>query len=102
LTICSRAGAEIAIGRTLATAAQGMGEQEFSEITLNAWEETRNEGRIENAAEDVVDVLHARGIVVSAAACKRILAQKDPKQLKIWLKKAAVATSIDDLFKSRS
>jgi len=33
---------------------------------------------------------------------KRILAQKDLKQLERWLEKAIVATSIDDLFKSRS
>jgi hypothetical protein len=77
---------------------------------LKTWEEIRTEslsegetkGRIENAAEDVVDVLRARGIAVSAVVRKRILAQKDPKQLKLWLKKAAVATSIDDLFNSRS
>ena len=69
---------------------------------LKTWEETRNEGRIENAAEDVVDVLRARGIAVPTAVHKRILAQKDPKQLKIWLKKAAVAESVDDLFKSES
>ena len=73
---------------------------------LKTWEETFSEGetkgRIENAAEYILDVLHARGIAVPAAARKRILAQKDPKQLKIWHKKAAVATSIDDLFTSRS
>ena len=73
---------------------------------LKTWEEThaegRAEGQIENAAEDVLDVLHARGIALPAAARTRILTQKDPKQLKIWLKKAAVATSIDDLFKSGS
>lgn len=77
-------------------------EQEFLNTMLKTWEETRNEGRIENAAEYVLDVLHARGIAVPAAARKRILAQKDPKQLKIWHQKAIVAASVDDLFKSRS
>lgn len=81
-------------------------EQEFLNTMLKTWEELRTEshaeGRIENAVEYILDVLHARGIAVPAAERKRILAQKDPKQLKIWLKKAAVAESVDDLFKSRS
>lgn len=79
-------------------------EQEFLNTMLKTWEETRNEshteGRIENAVEYILDVLHARGIAVPAAARKRILAQKDPKQLKIWHKKAVVAESVDELFKS--
>jgi hypothetical protein len=81
-------------------------EQEFLNTMLKTWEETfaegETKGRIENAAEYILDVLHARGIAVPTTARKRILAQKDPKQLKLWLKKAAVATSIDDLFTSRS
>jgi hypothetical protein len=77
-------------------------EQEFLNTMLKTWEETRDEGRIENAAEYVLDVLHARGIAVPAAARKRILAQQDPKQLKIWHQRAIVAASVDDLFKSRS
>ncbi|HEX3481702.1 MAG TPA: hypothetical protein VHT91_42110 [Kofleriaceae bacterium] len=81
-------------------------EQEFLNTMLKTWEETRTEslaeGRIENAAEYVLDVLHARGIAVPPAARKRILAQKDPKQLKIWHQKAIIAASVDDLFKSRS
>jgi hypothetical protein len=73
---------------------------------LKTWEETRNEGRnegrIENAVEYILDVLHARGIAVPAAARKRILAQKDPKQLRLWHQKAVVVASVDDLFKSQS
>lgn len=76
------------------------------ETMLKTWEETfaegETKGRIENAAEGIVDVLRARGIAVPTAVHKRILAEKDPKQLKIWLKKAAVAESVDELFKSRS
>ncbi len=77
-------------------------EQEFLNTMLKTWEETRNEGRIEMAAEAVLDVLHVRGIAVPAAARKRILAQKDPKQLKRWHQKAVVVTSVDELFKSQS
>lgn len=81
-------------------------EQEFLDTMLKTWEETRAEGRVEGnvemAAQDVLDVLRARGIAVPAATQKRILSQKDMEQLKRWLKKAAVATSIDELFKSRS
>jgi hypothetical protein len=77
-------------------------EQEFLETMLKTWEETRTEGRIEARAEAILTVLDARGIAVPAAARKRILAQKDPDQLKRWLKKAAVAASVDDLFKGRS
>jgi hypothetical protein len=81
-------------------------EQEFMETMLKTWEETFSEGetkgRIEMAAEAVLDVLRVRGIAVPDAARKRILAQKDPAQLKRWLKKAAIAASVDDLFKSLS
>lgn len=69
---------------------------------LKTWDDARTEGGIETRAEDILIVLRVRGIAVPDAAGKRILAQKDPKQPKIWLKKAAVTTSIDDLFKSRS
>ncbi|HEX3481701.1 MAG TPA: hypothetical protein VHT91_42105 [Kofleriaceae bacterium] len=73
---------------------------------LKTWEETHAEGRtegcVETRAEDILTVLRVRGIVVPAAVHKRILAQKDLKQLERWLERAIVATSIDDLFKSRS
>jgi hypothetical protein len=73
---------------------------------LKTWEETHAEGRaeghVEMAAQTVLTALRVRGIAVPAAARKRILAQKDLKQLERWLEKAIVAISIDDLFKSRS
>jgi hypothetical protein len=81
-------------------------EQEFLNIMLKTWEETRNEGRVEGCvetrAEDILTVLRVRGVAVPAAARKRILAQKDLKQLQRWHEKAIVAESVDDLFKSRS
>lgn len=81
-------------------------EQEFLDNMLKTWEETRAEGRaegnVETAAQAVLAVLRVRDIAVPAAARKRILAQKDLKQLQRWHEKAVVVTSIDDLFKSRS
>ena len=46
----------------------------------------------------VLTVLEVRGMTVPEAARERILAQKDPEQLQRWLKKASVATSLDDVF----
>jgi predicted transposase/invertase (TIGR01784 family) len=57
----------------------------------------RDEGRAEEAARAVLTVLHVRGIPVSDAARERILAQKDPEQLRRWLEKAAVAPSDDEV-----
>jgi hypothetical protein len=64
--------------------------------------EGRNEGRVETRSKDVLTVLRARGIAVPVAARRRILAEKDPKQLERWLKKASVATSIEGVIGSRT
>jgi len=68
---------------------------------LKSWEEgkaeARTEGRVEAQADSVLTVLGVRGISVPDAARERILAQKDPEQLKRWLKKAAVASSIEEV-----
>src|SRR4051812_17962091 len=53
------------------------------------------QGRVEAAARDVLTVLEARGLAVPDAARERILSQKDPERLERWLKKAAVAASVD-------
>jgi hypothetical protein len=54
----------------------------------------RAEGRTEEAANAVLSVLQARGLVVPDAARERILAQKDTERLERWLKKAVVAPSV--------
>lgn len=81
-------------------------EEEFMTVVLKTFTEGRQEahaeGRAEAAVESILTVLDARDITVPAAARKRIQAENDPKQLQRWLKKAAVATSVDDLFKTRS
>ena len=81
-------------------------EQEFIKAMQRTWEHARAEGRAEGStnrlANDVLTVLQVRGIAVSAAARKRILAQKDQAQLERWLKKAIVATSLGEVIGNRS
>jgi flagellar biosynthesis/type III secretory pathway protein FliH len=84
-------------------------EQEFIVTMYKTWEEGRAEaraeglakGRAEARAADVLTVLRVRGIAVSEAARKRILAQKDLQQLERWLKKASIATSIREVIDDR-
>jgi post-segregation antitoxin (ccd killing protein) len=45
----------------------------------------------------VLTVLRVRGVAVSDAARKRILAEADLPRLERWLEKAIVATSIGDV-----
>lgn len=81
-------------------------EQEFLNAMDKTWEDSRAEGRaegrLETQAEDVLTVLGARRVAVPAAARKRILAQKDAKQLQQWLKNASVASSIEEVIGSHS
>jgi predicted transposase YdaD len=67
--------------------------------------EGRAEGRVEGItntrAHDVLTVLQMRGIPVSAATRRRILNQKDLKQLERWLKKASVANSLEEAIGNR-
>lgn len=58
-----------------------------------SWEVARAEGR----ADALLTVLRARGIAVTEVACERILVQKDPEQMKRWLEKAAVASTIAEV-----
>jgi hypothetical protein len=76
-------------------------EKEFIMAMIKSWEEgraeARAEGRAEAQAHDVLTVLRVRGIAVPDATRDRILAQKDLEQLKRWLEKAAVASSIGEV-----
>jgi hypothetical protein len=60
----------------------------------------RKEGRHEGELAALLEVLDARGLKVSAAVRKQILACTDPAQLKRWLRKAATAESAQELFSS--
>jgi hypothetical protein len=56
------------------------------------------EGRAEGLAEAVLTNLDARGIDVPDEARARITGCTDLDQLKLWVRQAATATSIDDVF----
>jgi hypothetical protein len=58
----------------------------------------RAEGRVEGEARAVLGVLEARGIPVSEEARERIMTCTDVEQLDTWVRRAATATSIDELF----
>jgi hypothetical protein len=81
-------------------------EQEFIKAMLKTWEDARAEGHTAGSthtrAHDLLTVLQARNIPISAAARKRILEQKNLKQLERWLKRASVATSLDEVLGSRA
>jgi hypothetical protein len=85
-------------------------EQEFIVAMYKTWEEARAEarakgltkGRAEAQANAVLIALRVRGIEVSEAARKRILAQKELPRLERWLEKAIVATSLGEVIDDRS
>ena len=60
--------------------------------------EGRAEGRAEHARESVLAVLDARGLNAADSDRQRILASTDLNELKAWLRKAATAASVSDLF----
>ena len=58
-------------------------------------EQGMEKGREQGMAQTV---LRARGITVTQALRQRIVSCPDVRQLTAWAKRAAVATSADDLF----
>jgi len=60
--------------------------------------EGKLEGQLEGRAADVLEVLDARGIQVTAEIQERVRACQDPEQLRQWLRRAAVVASSDELF----
>jgi hypothetical protein len=58
----------------------------------------RAEGEAKGKAEDVLAVLDARGVDVPDDARARITECSDLDQLDIWVRRAATADSINDLF----
>jgi hypothetical protein len=73
--------------------AQGRSEGR-SEGRVEGRVEGRSEGRVEEAARNLLTVLRVRGLAVPDALRERILAQKDPERLEVWLERAAVAASV--------
>ena len=72
-------------------------EKQFIMTMHLTWEDARAEGR----ADSLLTVLRARGIAVPAAVRRRILAQRNQRQLDRWLAKASVASSIEEVIGNR-
>ncbi|MFW5416405.1 hypothetical protein J0910_07260 [Nocardiopsis sp. CNT-189] len=81
--------------------------EEFSTpFTESYVEKGRAEGRIEGRAEGraeviaamVLDVLDARGIPVGVEVRARVSSCTDVETLRTWARRAAVASSADELF----
>jgi hypothetical protein len=83
-------------------ASQTSDDREFLMQTQDIVEAWRQEARTEMQAEAVLTVLRVRGIDVPDAVRERILIQKDQEQLKRWLEKAAVASSIREVLEDPS
>jgi hypothetical protein len=56
------------------------------------------QGRLAERAQAVLDVLEARGFVVSDEIRARILACADPTQLGAWHRTAVTAATLDQVF----
>ncbi len=56
------------------------------------------EGRTKEAARAMLTVLRVRGLEVPDSVRERIMAQPDPERLERWLEKAAVASSVTEVF----
>jgi hypothetical protein len=76
-------------------------EEEFVVRMQNTWEKARKmglaEGETAARVRDVLAVLRVRGIAVSDAARKRILAEKDRARLERWHERAILAASVDEV-----
>jgi hypothetical protein len=71
-----------------------------SEFARRYFNDGEAKGKAEGKAEDVLDVLAVRGIEVPDLARARISGCTDLAQLESWVRRAAVAGSVDELFRS--
>lgn len=73
-----------------------------SEFVRRYWREGRAEGRTEGRAKGearaVLDVLNARGIAVPEQVRRQVAECTDLDQLDVWVRRAATAEKIEDLF----
>jgi hypothetical protein len=79
--------------RAVVQALESQGDPAIQELKAEA----RALGRAEGIAESILDVLEARGIAVSSAQREEILGCSDAERLDRWLRRAAVATSADEV-----
>ncbi|GAA4697288.1 hypothetical protein [Phytohabitans rumicis] len=68
-----------------------------SELLRGIAAENRKIGEVLGEARAVLTVLDGRDVAVPADVRDRILACTDLPQLDTWLRRAAIATSIDDI-----
>jgi Arc/MetJ-type ribon-helix-helix transcriptional regulator len=61
-------------------------------------EQGREEGRAAGEARALLLVLRSRGIEVPAAAVRRIETERDDARFEAWIRRAATATTLDDVF----
>jgi len=69
-----------------------------SDFARQYFSEGKAEGKAEGEARALLAVLAARGIEVPDDARETITASTDLDQLEEWVRRAAIATTIEDLF----
>jgi hypothetical protein len=74
-----------------------MTQTQMPEILSRFHQRERAIGRAERGAEDILTILSARGIIVSAEIRQQILACHDLRRLNAWLKRALTATTASDV-----
>ena len=62
-------------------------------------QQVREEGRVEERAEMILNILRWRGIEVPDLLRERVESCSDPDQLPTWAKRAVLATNAEDLFR---
>ncbi|WP_156040839.1 hypothetical protein [Chondromyces apiculatus] len=62
---------------------------------VRAWVE---KGAVASKAQDVIAVLEARGLDVPAAVRERVLASQELAELELWIRRAAVVVTAEQLF----
>ncbi|WP_259400912.1 hypothetical protein [Microbispora sp. H13382] len=75
-----------------------IGDRYFSEWVNKGLEQGRQEGRAEGEIEAILAVLDARGLDIPSEARERISRCSDLHLLEKWIRRAATAKSVDDLF----
>lgn len=70
-------------------------EEDFFMEMLKSWDDFKDDGIVIGTAQAVLTVLDARGIATPGVARDRILAEQDLERLKRWLKRAAIAPTIE-------
>ena len=68
-------------------------DQLYSDGKRDGKREGKAEGKVEGKAEDVLVVLEVRGVPVSAAQRKQVLACTDKAKLDAWVRAAVTTTS---------